>query len=493
MQSQSMNFNDKASKLLSEYESDCQNDDEMGDKSHDYLMKFYEILGEYIAEETFIKLEELRDECTSEQEVYELEEDIKELHVHLAIGEDSGVSGNLSERLGNMNIVIENIVFLSDDNVKCIGSEIREILWRLGKIEFINCKFNSNNFRINNNTYFKDCNFKDRIFIEPFSRNKFNDIYRYSNCTFDKEVYVISSEENKEILCNLFDECNFLNEITVQNLLFKKSLFNFPELLIIPESQSITNKKTNINIDIEKTGERYNLDSLIIKNCIFENDVKLNGFSEDCLQKVRDLGYELQKKYLTIENLEIIDTKFEAKLEIKNASVKNINFTNSNVEKIFDIFQSRFIKATFRKSIFSDFAGFEEVEFGKKDDFSQEYQTKFIYTTFISFSNFRKAVFHSGLDFERANLKEQPNFLHVKIEGAKNTNRETYRIIKNSFDKVNNKIEYNKFFVYEIRSHKRDIEESIYENFSKGISDFICERRSIIYSQSKIKEVHPIS
>ena len=305
-------------------------------------------------------------------------------------------------------------------------------------------------------------------------------MYRYSNCTFDKEVYVISSEENKEILCNLFDGCNFLNEITVQDLLFKKSLFNFPELLTILESQSLTNKKNNIDVDIEKIRERYNIDSLIIKNCTFESDVKINGFSEDFLQKIRDLGCESQKEYLTIGNLEVIDTKFKAKLEIKNTSVKDFKFTNSNVEKIFDVFQSRFIKATFRKSIFSDFAGFEEVEFGNKDNFSQEYQTKFIYTTFMSFSNFRKAVFHSGLDFERANLKEQPNFLHVKIEGDENTNRETYRIIKNSFDKVNNKIEYNKFFVYEIRSHKRDIKESIYKNVSKDVSDFICEKNSII-------------
>lgn len=475
MQSQSISLSDKVSKLLSQYESDCQNDDKMESMPHDCLMKFYEILEEYIEEEVLIKLEELRYECTSEQDFYELDEDIEELHVHLAIGEDSGVSSSLSKRLKDINIVIENITFPYDDNLKHQGSEISDILWRISKVDFIKCDFYSNYFRINNNTYFKNCNFKNDIFIEPFSINNFDELYRYSNCTFNKEVYVIPSKENKEVLCNLFEECNFLSEMTVQDLSFKKSLFKFPDPLSISEDQNLTN-----DIDIEKIVSCYNFNSLIIKNCIFENDVKLNGFSEDCLQEVRDLGYELQKKYLTIENLEIIDTKFEAKLEIKNASVKNINFNNSNVEKIFDIFQSRFIKATFRKSIFSDFAGFEEVEFGKKDDFNQEYQTKFIYTTFMSFSNFRKAVFHSGLDFERANLKEQPNFLHVKIEGAKNTNRETYRIIKNSFDKVNNKIEYNKFFLYEIRSHKRDIEESIYENFSKSISDFICERRSII-------------
>lgn len=329
MQSHSMSFNDKASKLLSEYESYYQNDGEMGDKSHDYLMKFYKILEEYIKEETSIKLEDLRSECSSEQEAYELNEDIKEFHIHLQIGEYSGVSGSLRERLKDINIVIENIVFPCDDNLKYLGSEIREILWNINKIEFINCNFSCNNLRINNNTYFKGCKFENNIFVEPFSINKFNDIYRYSNCTFDKDVYVKPSKENKEIACNLFEGCNFMNEIIVRDLLFKKSFIKFLDPLSMVELQNFSNRNT----EVEKIIEHYNIYKLTIKNCIFENDVKLNGFDRDCLQKLRFLGCKLQKNYLTIEILEIIDTKFESKLEIKNASIEGFKFTNSNVEK----------------------------------------------------------------------------------------------------------------------------------------------------------------
>ena len=56
-------------------------------------------------------------------------------------------------------------------------------------------------------------------------------------------------------------------------------------------------------------------------------------------------------------------------------------------------------------------------------------------------------------DLENINLKESPNFLNTKIE-PKNTNRETFRITKDSFDKIGNHIEANKFFVYEMKKHK---------------------------------------
>lgn len=76
--------------------------------------------------------------------------------------------------------------------------------------------------------------------------------------------------------------------------------------------------------------------------------------------------------------------------------------------------------------------------------------------TFLSFVNFRNATFNSGLDLENANLKEMPNFLNVKLL-SNNTNRETLRIIKHSFDKVGNHIEANKYFSLEMERHKNDM------------------------------------
>jgi len=74
----------------------------------------------------------------------------------------------------------------------------------------------------------------------------------------------------------------------------------------------------------------------------------------------------------------------------------------------------------------------------------------------IHFINFRKANFISGLDLAHINLKEPPNFLSATISPY-NSNRETFRIIKYSFDKVGNYIEANKFYEMEMLKLKEEL------------------------------------
>ena len=82
----------------------------------------------------------------------------------------------------------------------------------------------------------------------------------------------------------------------------------------------------------------------------------------------------------------------------------------------------------------------------------------FEYVTFLSFTNFRNTTFYSGLNLENSNLKEAPNFLNIDIN-PKFTNRETFRIIKNSFDKIGNNIEANKFFVFEMNKYEEELKK----------------------------------
>ena len=143
----------------------------------------------------------------------------------------------------------------------------------------------------------------------------------------------------------------------------------------------------------------------------------------------------------------IEDTKFKSKFEVKNATLEKMEFYDSNVEGIFDISECRIKKANFYKSIFEEFAVFSNVYFG---DDTEKNITDFTNTTFKEFSSFREANFTSGLRFSQANTKQEPNFLNADIN-TKYTDRETLRIIKNSFEKVNNKIEANKFFISEMK------------------------------------------
>ena len=446
MQSKSINFSNEASKLLNEYESGCKND------SHNYLMKFYKLLAKYIAEEVFIKLGELRLECESEEEAYKFDEDVTELKVYLDIGEYTGVSVSLSERLAEINITIENIKLPFDNDIKFLNSESREILWRLGRIDLINCYFESEYFDINNNTYFKDCNFENNFAINPFSKNNSGDRYRYINCTFNGDLSVIPSGNNKEMLCNLFYECNFLSNLTIQNLEFRKNIFMFPDPVILFNNMSINTNESIINNSFKKIKTHHRFKKIAISNCIFDIDFKLNGFDDDYFEELNKYKCEYELDDMIIDELEIIDTKFESKLEIKNRSINNFNFKNSNVSGIFDVFESEFHKAYFFKSIFKDFAAFEKVKFSNGLEVNK---TVFEYTTFKDFSNFRNTKFPSGLDFSTANLKQEPNFLNTDIN-LNGTDRETLRIVKNSFEKNNNKIEANRFFAYEMREYRNE-------------------------------------
>ncbi len=74
----------------------------------------------------------------------------------------------------------------------------------------------------------------------------------------------------------------------------------------------------------------------------------------------------------------------------------------------------------------------------------------------MDFSSFRGAKFSSGLDFSKTNLKDTPNFLNVDVS-FKNTMRETFRIIKNSFDDAGNQIEANNFFIEEMKAYRKEL------------------------------------
>ncbi len=272
--------------------------------------------------------------------------------------------------------------------------------------------------------FYEDCKFKNSYDVSStlLLDNCTNSIY--SSCTFEESVSVQSSEKSRIINIKLFDDCIFKKNIKIRNVILESEVFKF---------------KDSFEFDMSDAENITCFNAFEIENCIFKQDIKLN--------------------YLDIKSLVVKNTKFEYKLEIQNTSINKLIFNDSNVSRVFDAFGSKFEEAYFYKSIFHDFAGFEKVEFGIDGNLDYEYVAKFIYTTFQDFSNFRNTNFHSGLDFENVNLKEQPNFLNA-IVNQENTNRESFRIIKNSFDSVGNKIEANRFFVQEMKAYKQEIKDS---------------------------------
>lgn len=336
---------------------------------------------------------------------------VYELKAYLNTSRDLYLSNVIERFFCEIDIVFSGIRFPTRDSRDSF--DYFKTLKMFKGIHFINCVFYLDDLNIREiSFFFESCYFASDFSIKPVTLLDSVTDSLFSECTFNGKTQVIPNEDNKFIESTLFSGCVFNDDLTICDISIRADVFDCEE------------------------DSKGRIPNLIILSSVFESSLKLNS--------------------MHINKLFIEDTEFESKFEIKGSVIKNLDFRNSNVGKVFDSFESKFEKSYFYKSIFNGFAGFEEVTFGVVGKDTEEYQAKFIYTTFMSFSNFRRTNFLSGLDFENSNLKEQPNFLKTKINPI-NTNRETFRIIKKSFDDVGNQLEANRFFVEEMNAYSREL------------------------------------
>lgn len=351
-----------------------------------------------------------------------------------------------------------------------ISSNIKYIIKNMYAVSWNNCTISFNVDEYIEASTFNECIFVEDFYLQIDVKNsnirKYYESFIFFECTFEKNVTVGWKTIGRIDICKgLFLDCVFINNLKLLNASFKFPFFSNSENYSSTEYDKLCVYPI-----------RY-IENVIIENCVFNSNFTMNGLD---LEKfiIEDSLLRLENS-LRIKNISIKDSEFSKKFELKNVNVDNLNFSNSNVDGIFDVYKSLFAKAKFYKSIFNDFSGFEDVQFGsEKEKGNKEFLTIFKYVTFMDFSSFRGAKFSSGLDFSKTNLKDTPNFLDVDV-GFKNTTRETFRIIKSSFDDVGNNIEANKFFSYEMRAYMIELSNKkgfflekvvLYSNFI--ISDF---------------------
>lgn len=348
---------------------------------------------------------------------------------------DNDENRNLIRRTNtNDLIVLHNISF--PDRRSKDSFDYFKLLKLFSGIHLLDCHLYIGDWQLEDvSFFFQGCMFYNQFDITPFRMLSNDTNCLFSECDFKDKVRVSPTEINSIFEDSLFSGCSFKNDLVIERLIFRKEVISYTD-----NTQS-------------------KLFAIEISKCIFEDKIKINNMNLVCLR--------------------IEDTEFQSKLEVKETTAQVFIFKNSNVSKVFDLFGSSFIKAGFSKSIFNDFAGFEDVQFGSEQEKgNKEFLTIFKYVTFMDFSSFRGSKFNSGLDFSKTNLKDKPNFLGVYVD-SKNTKRETFRIIKNSFDDAGNNIEENKFFVEEMKAYRKELKAnggSWFERFilfcNRWISNF---------------------
>jgi len=319
----------------------------------------------------------------------------------------------ISSFLKSKEIVFASIIF--PDHKSSDTNDYEKVLDKIGGVRFDLCEFYSSNLNLRNTeVFFQQCIFHKNWYLHNHKVLENDRNVLYLSCKFREDVSTMFElNEKPELVSPIFSDCYLEKNLIIEEVVFKNRLF------MNTEYKPLFIK----NISLYK--------------CTFEDKFILNNY--------------------IIEKFTSTDSFFNEKVEFKNNKVTNFEVNNTNFSKLVDCYNTNYQKFQIKKSIFDDFVNFEKCEFGSnKDPINKEYVAVFRYATMMSFINFRHAKFHSGLDLEHINLKEPPNF-HNAVVSSHNSNRETFRIIKYSFDKVGNYIEANEFYEMEMTKLKEEL------------------------------------
>lgn len=241
---------------------------------------------------------------------------------------------------------------------------------------------------------------------------------------------------------------------------------------------------------LKKEGEKKFTQSVNFNDCIFLDCVYFTNiqFEKEIVFSKCTFKDEIEFKrqqnirisFLNcpeIKSLDLSRIVFEQKVEIKDCVINSCNFKNTRFKALCDFYNTTFTTTNFEKATFEDISVFTEATF--KED------VNFKYTTFNKLALFRKTAFEKMVNFEDSIFKEEANFLEItskkdKIEDINVANRETPRIIKNSFEKQNNIIEANKFYALEMKEREKELKKDIKEG--KNIFEWLIFKAHAISS-----------
>lgn len=272
---------------------------------------------------------------------------------------------------------------------------------------------------------FNNCSFISTEAQEPLSTEGWLHKLYFASCQFNCDV-VVSGFEDHSDFDYLFNHCSFTKKVTIDNGRFDlqdhsdenhtnvipyKAIFNDLQQLA---RLSIQGLYQNLPLFC-KNGQASNINNITIENCKFTCELKLQ-------------------------------------LDINELIVKNVIFN-----QLLDISQSKIQNISFEQVVCKSAVSFQNSALGLAAATGSG--ISFNYVDFIGFVNFRGARFSAALDLINNKFHHQPNFLSASFNeaAAEYTSRETFRIIKHSFNAVGNNIEANRFFAYEMEAYRAEL------------------------------------
>lgn len=273
--------------------------------------------------------------------------------------------------------------------------------------------------------------------------------------------YIILEDENTLVFRNIdftsVDEIHFCKEdikIT-KKAKIGDNLSNFEKSINITINaiydEAIPNEKES-----QEIAKVNSINKLIFIDCIL-NTVQIDRTSSVVnltLQK-SNIKDRLIIEQQNIKSLYFTDSIFYSKVEIKKCTITDCNFESTRFKDFCDFEESIFNTIEFKNTIFEKLLAFQKTKFTENVDF--------YYVTFKTHSIFKNTIFQKTVNFENTLFEVDGSFYGIsskedKIEDIIVSNRETARIIKNSFEQQNNIIEANRFYALEMKKREKELE-----------------------------------
>ncbi|WBE25075.1 hypothetical protein [Denitrificimonas caeni] len=283
---------------------------------------------------------------------------------------------------------------------------------------------------------FKDCSFycNNISFYYPQ-----NDIY-FEGCSFHKHFY---TDFNFSLVLEgaLFKSCNFQQGITLKGIPFEGgAVFESCTISLL----KIENTKLSVAV-FGKAGyySPSTADEVYIYNSTLEEDFILN--------------------LANLSKIQFVDSTFKGKANLTACCIEDLQVTDTVFEKTFDLSASVVQRVNYTGVEFESFALYERATFGNKNSLLNHDQfAEFERVSFHKTANFRDAVFYIPVDLRNTVFLQTPTFLGsiFKSEAKRQTDRETFRIIKQSFVAVSNQIEADRIYALEMEAYRSELKRN---------------------------------
>lgn len=310
----------------------------------------------------------------------------------------------------------ENTIHFRDFNFPSIRSEeyynYLSILERIRKPIFEKCSFHYWYYRADiSNANFLRCTFHTDLFFRFKYEQTAKDPIFY-NCQFDNSVN-LESEIPISTKRTIFYDCKFKENIELVNINFDSDIFY----------SNFSNREYYI----------FSVANLLISNCTVNSVINLDNIQHS--------------------SLSVIDSTFLKKVSIEHARLNRLDILNCVFEEKFSLCFSDISEFKVKYASFNKIFDISDAKMGNLESFKP---VRFISTTFSSHACFNGSNFRTGLEIDTSNIQSVINFHRAEIEYL-GTSRETYRIIKNSFDSIGNYLEGNRYYAYELRSYYSEL------------------------------------